>query len=107
MPAASPAYDPSGVELEWNAFVSVNLTPSTSTVPPLFGFRSFSSSTPCLPSQPASSTCATTVAPCFFARSTVSPTWSPWPCVSAMMSTRSGAFSVSGHFGLPFKNGST
>ena len=36
-PAGSPPYPPSGVELEWNAFVSVNLTPSTSTVPPLFG----------------------------------------------------------------------
>ena len=33
--------------------------------------------------------------------STVSPTWSPWPCVSAITSTRSGSCSPSGHFGLP------
>ena len=32
MPEGSPTYDPSGAEPEWNAFVSVNSTPSTSIV---------------------------------------------------------------------------
>ena len=38
--------------------------------------------------------------------STVSPTWSPCPCVIAIRSIRSGSFSESGHFGLP-SQGST
>src|SRR4029077_10365743 len=106
-PEGSPPYDPSGVEPQRNAFVSVNLTPSTSTVPPLLGPGSFESSTPWPASHPLSSTIATTGQPCFLASSTVSPTWSPWPCVTAIASTRSGIVSSSGHVGLPFRNGST
>ena len=87
---ARPCTRASLFELEWCAFVSVNLTPAASTVPPLFGSRTFS--TPCLPcSQSAISTGAMTVQPCFFASSTVSPRWSPWPCVSAITSIRSGS----------------
>ena len=87
--------------------MSVNRTPSTSIVPPLFGAGIEPPSTPWLPSQALSSTSATTVAECFCASATVSPTWSPWPCVTAMMSTRSGSTSDAGHFGLPLRNGST
>jgi hypothetical protein len=51
-------------------------------------------------SQSASSTGATTIGLCFSTRSMVLPTWSSWPCVIAMASTRSGSFSSSGHFGF-------
>src|SRR5438445_6589568 len=106
-PAASPRYSPASLELEWNAFTSLNLRPSTSTVPPLFGPGRPSSLAPFPCSQPLSSTIATTaLGSNFLVSSTVSPTWSEWPCVSAITSIRSGSFSESGHFGLP-SHGST
>src|SRR5437763_10338882 len=37
MPHGSPVYVPSSALEEWNAFTSVNRTPSTVCVPPLFG----------------------------------------------------------------------
>ncbi len=82
--------------------------PSQRHVPPLFGslpsapFTSFLKT-----SQSLSSTGARTWQPKRSCNSIVEPTWSPWPCVSAIRSTRSGSFSFSGHFGLPSRNGST
>ena len=101
MPVASPRYVPSSAALEWNAFVSVNLIPSTSTVPPLFGPGMSSVCAPCPLSQPFSSTSATIgTGPSFLLSSTVEPVWSECPCVTAITSQRSGSFSESGHFGL-------
>ena len=98
-PARLARVVPSSVLDEWKAFVIVNLTPSTSTVPPLFG--SCVSATPWFESQPASSTGATTGHECFFARSTASPTWSPCPCVIAITSTRSGVTLLGGALRVP------
>ena len=81
-------------------------TPPVSTVPPLFGPGISPTFAPWLPSQPFSSTIATMSGENCFESSTVSPTWSPWPCVSAITSTRSGSFSESGHFGFE-SHGST
>jgi hypothetical protein len=90
------------VPLECCACVSVTLTPPRSTVPPLFGSRILSSGTTFFiqVSQSASSTGATTMGLCFSTRSNVFPTWSSWPWVIAMTSTRSGSFSLSGIFGF-------
>ena len=90
------------VLLECCAWVSVTLTPSTSTVPPLFGSRILSSATASFiqTSQSASSTGATTMQSNFCTRSRVFPTWSSWPCVIAITSIRSGSFSLSGIFGF-------
>ena len=110
-----PDDDPGGLaevvavvrELEWKAFVERELDPAASTVPPLFEPGAcFSTGAPWAASQPFSSTMRDDLGPNFFASSTVSPTWSPWPCVSAITSTRSGSFSDSGHFGFP-SQGST
>jgi len=46
------------------------------------------------------------IEPSFFVIATTEPTWSEWPCVTAITSQRSGSFSVSGHFGLS-SHGST
>ena len=71
-PAGLPdVYEPSSAELEWKAFVSVNFTPSASTVPPLFGPGMSSVWAPWTVSQSLSSTMATIgTGPCFFAMST-------------------------------------
>ena len=101
------AEGPSSAELEWNAFVSVNLMPSTATVPPLFGPGTSSVCAPCPLSQPFSSTIATIgIEPSFSVIATTEPRWSEWPCVTAITSQRSGSFSFAGHFGLS-NHGST
>ena len=64
-----------------------------------------SSATPWRVSQRASSTCATTGQPNRWWIATVSPRWSPWPCVRTMRSQRSGSSSDSGQLGLPFRKG--
>ena len=69
------------------------------TVPPLFGpWRGFAS-TPLFESHPRSSTRATTGQPNFSWIGTVSPRWSPCPCVRRMASQRSGSSSDSGSSG--------
>ena len=87
--------------------MSVNLTPSTSTVPPLFEPGRSSVWAPCPFSQPFSSIMATIgIGPSFSVIATTEPTWSEWPCVTAITSQRSGSFSFAGHFGLS-SHGST
>ena len=81
--------------------------PSTSCVPPLLVPGICPMFAPCFPSQFFSSMIATICASGNFLDSgTASPMWSPWPWVSAMMSTRSGSLAFSGVFGFPFSHGS-
>src|SRR4029077_21067918 len=76
---------------------------SNVSVPPRFGSRT---STPSPPISFASSTIATTVAPVRLAIATVSPRWSPWPCVSRIV-VASSSSALAAALGLPVRNGST
>ncbi len=70
----------------WTSFAQPQ---SKSTVPPRFGSRT--SSTPCSPSQLASSTIAAHVAPVRCARPTASARWSTWPWVTRIVSGSSSS----------------
>ena len=59
------------------------------------------------PSTPRSSTCAIRGQAKARASRTASPTWSPWPCVTRIASTRSGSSSAAGQDGFPVSHGST
>src|SRR4051812_26847582 len=74
------------------------------TVPPMFGFTTFSTPLPSI--SAASSTMARTVAPVRLAMSTVSPRWSPWPWVRRIASAGSSS-ALAAAFGLPDRKGST
>src|SRR3954465_9014740 len=76
---------------------------SNFTVPPSLGLSTFSTPSPLI--SAASSTIATTVAPVRLAMSTVSPRWSPWPCVSRITSGSTSSAEAAAS-GLPVRNGS-
>ena len=99
-PHDSPMYVPSGTLDEWFACVSVTLTPSTAIVPPLLIELRPAVVGDAVSSQPPAQldlrddgTAEALV------DHTVSPRWSPWPCVSRIRSQRSGSRSSSGSSG--------
>src|SRR5271168_4033285 len=98
------SFPPSLTLDEWKAWVMVTSASATLAVPPLpmptTLARPFDSS------HRLSSKMATTAGVCWRARSSASPTWSPWPWVRRMASTRGCFFSFSGQSGLPFRKGS-
>src|SRR3954453_19025478 len=94
---------PDGETAVCQAGTSFTQPQSKVTVPPRLGSRT--SSTPDSAISLASSTIATTVAPVRLAMSTVSPRWSPWPCVSRIASASTSSAAAAA-FGLPVRNGS-
>jgi hypothetical protein len=106
IPQASPVWpSPSALD-EWNVDER-EPDPAMSREAPWLFPGAPSGTAPLSWSQLFSSTCATTETPRKpFVRSTVSPAWSPWPCVTAMMSTLRRDL-IGRVFGLPLRNGST
>ena len=78
-PLGGPIAVPSGAEFVCQAGTSLTLPQSVVTVPPMLGLTVFS--TPCSPSQPASSVTAMHGAPVRLATATASAVWSEWPWV--------------------------
>src|SRR5215831_12903485 len=90
---------------EWSARTSVTVNPPWSVVPPAFMGSNFCK--PLAASHMQRSKLVMTGAPVADAMSSVSPTWSPWPCVSTMWVTPLMAAALSDtKAGLPVKNGS-
>src|SRR6185312_8678793 len=104
IPAGLPITVPSGSVLVCQAGTNLIQPQSKLTVPPKFGSLTFS--TPCSPSQPASSTRLTQWAPVRVATATASAMWSAWPWLIAITlgSTSSAVATAIGLFG--FRNGS-